>query len=236
MTAFQTIGLVLTLAWLALVALGFRRSTPVLIGGLVILGAYALVSLYLGRVTPEDLGLSAAVSWPLTAASALAGLALLLIATPLANWIAERRFKRPPTLGAFKALKESPGNLLAGILIAWVLGGFLEELVLRGLLLQSIQAQAATAQLPGWASAGAGIAFAALGALIIHLYQGGRAAVIVAQLSVIFGLIFVFSGRNLWAVILAHGLYDTIAFIRFATGASRYSRYADTPQELGEAD
>jgi len=37
-------------------------------------------------------------------------------------------------------------------------------------------------------------------------------------------LLFVISGHNLWTVILCHGLYDTIAFIRFATGKSRYSK------------
>ena len=39
------------------------------------------------------------------------------------------------------------------------------------------------------------------------------------------GILFVASGRNLWAVILCHGLYDTIAFIRFANRQSRYSHF-----------
>jgi len=59
---------------------------------------------------------------------------------------------------------------------------------------------------------------------VIHLYQGPRAAFIVTQLSVLFGTLFVLAGYNLWAVILCHGLYDTIAFIRFANKQSRYSK------------
>ena len=51
----------------------------------------------------------------------------------------------------------------------------------------------------------------------MHLYQGPRATVIVTQLSVMFGVLFVVSGYNLWAVILCHGMYDTVAFIRFAS-------------------
>ncbi len=54
---------------------------------------------------------------------------------------------------------------------------------------------------------------------LVHLYQGPRGAVIVAPLSVL----FVLSGSNLWTVILCHGLYDTVAFVRFARGKSKYS-------------
>jgi membrane protease YdiL (CAAX protease family) len=57
----------------------------------------------------------------------------------------------------------------------------------------------------------------------MHFYQGPRAVLIIAQLSVLFGILFVISGYNLWAVMICHGLYDTIAFIRFARKKSRYS-------------
>ena len=42
-------------------------------------------------------------------------------------------------------------------------------------------------------------------------------------LSALLGVLMVVSGHNLWAVILCHGLYDTVAFIRYATGRSRYA-------------
>src|SRR5262249_30600466 len=71
------------------------------------------------------------------------------------------------------------------------------------------------------------ICAAAAGAGIIHLYQGPRGAFIITQLSILFGLLFVMSANNLWAVIICHGMYDTIAFIRFASGKSRYSKFAD---------
>ena len=67
------------------------------------------------------------------------------------------------------------------------------------------------------------IAGAAAGAGIVHLYQGPRGALIVAQLSVLFGLVNVLSGHDLWSVILCHGAYDTIAFVRFARGKSKYA-------------
>lgn len=67
---------------------------------------------------------------------------------------------------------------------------------------------------------------AAAGVGVIHLYQGLRAAIIVTR-SMLFGLLFVLSGHDLWAVILCPGLDDTIAFIRFANKTSKYSRFED---------
>jgi len=64
---------------------------------------------------------------------------------------------------------------------------------------------------------------AVVGAGLMHAYQGPRAMVVITQLSILFGVLFVVSGYNLWAVILCHGLYDTIAFIRFANKKSKYS-------------
>ena len=112
---------------------------------------------------------------------------------------------------------------MIAIVVAWVLGGFLEELIFRGIILQSVEALV-SAWLVAPMAAGIAVCTAAIGAGLIHLYQGLRAAVIITQLSVLFGLLFVVSGHNLWAVILCHGLYDTIAFVRFANKKSNYSR------------
>ncbi|HTQ12489.1 MAG TPA: CPBP family glutamic-type intramembrane protease [Rhizomicrobium sp.] len=157
-------------------------------------------------------------------------LAPMLACSPLADWLARRVFTDTPRLGAFRGLKESHARLIVGIAIAWVLGGFIEELLLRGVALQAV----AFVTRPAVGVAGGetlGILAAAALAYVLHLYQGRRAAFIVSQLSVLFGLLFVISGNNLWAAILCHGLYDTIAFIRFATGKSRYSKFDGSSAE-----
>jgi uncharacterized protein len=120
------------------------------------------------------------------------------------------------------AIRQSRTILIAGIIAAWVLGVILEELVAGGLVLKSIESGLAT-----WLSepvaAGIAVCISAGGAGLMHLYQGSRAVVIITQLSVIFGILFVITGYNLWTVILCHGLYDTIAFIRFALKKPKYS-------------
>ena len=147
----------------------------------------------------------------------------MLAYSTLADRLAARWVAKPPTLGAFRGLQESRVKLLVGIVVAWILGGFLEELVFRGIILQSIEALVAP-WLAAPLAAAVAILGAAAGAGVIHLYQGLRAVIIITQLSILFGLLFVLSGHNLWTVMLCHGLYDTIAFVRFANRKSRYSR------------
>lgn len=222
MTQFQLTALLVAAIWIALVAVWFRRSTPVLAGGLVAIGAGALVTLASGAITPEDLGLGAPESWIVTIVIALAWSSAMIVVSPLADRIATRIVAAPPTLDAFRAIQQSRTKLIAGIVLAWILGAFFEELVFRGVILNSIQSL-----LVPWLAtplaAALAIVAAALGAGVMHLYQGARAALIITQLSVLFGVLFVVTGQNLWAVIVCHGVYDTIAFIRFANRRSRYS-------------
>jgi membrane protease YdiL (CAAX protease family) len=195
----------------------------VLVGGLIIAGVLAVGAIIADWTVAADLGLNPPTQPLRTAAWTLGGLAVLLAWSPVADAIASRLTARPPTLGAFRRLQRGLPQLLLGIVAAWVLGGFLEELAFRGLLLGAAERLSA----PWLGPAGAavpGIAAAALGAGIIHLYQGPRAVIIITQLSVLFGVLFVLSGHDLWAVIACHGLYDTIAFIRFALGKSKYSK------------
>jgi membrane protease YdiL (CAAX protease family) len=169
--------------------------------------------------------INAAPSWPATAGAVAWALAMLAL-TPVADWIASRWIRKPPNLDVFRQLQQSRTKLIIGIVIAWVLGAFLEELVFRGVIQQWIERSLAAALSPPVATIVA-VLVAAIGAGVLHLYQGLRAAVIITQLSVLFGVLFVLSGRNLWSVFLCHGIYDTVAFIRFANRQSKYSRLAE---------
>jgi membrane protease YdiL (CAAX protease family) len=175
-----------------------------------------------GGVTLRDLGLGIPNSWLPTFGFALSWLALMLAYSPVADSLASRWIDKAPNLNAFRAIQQSKAKLIAGIVVAWLLGGFLEELIFRGIVLKSVESFL-TAWLVKPIATSAAVCVAAIGAGLMHLYQGPRAAVIITQLSVLFGVLFVVSGHNLWAVILCHGLYDTVAFIRFANKKSSYS-------------
>jgi uncharacterized protein len=176
-----------------------------------------------GSAMLSEVGLTLPSSWFFTIAWAAAWTALMLAYSPFADWTATKLFVAPPTLGAFRAIQESRVKLLIGIVVAWLLGGFLEELVFRGVVLRAVELGLAPLA-PHWIATSAAVVVAAIGAAIVHWYQGPRAMVIIMQLSVLFGVLFVVSGHNLWAAILCHGSYDTIAFFRFASGKSRYAK------------
>ena len=67
------------------------------------------------------------------------------------------------------------------------------------------------------------IGVVAFGATLFHFYQCPRGMLIIAQLSFLFGVLFVISGYNLWCVMICHGLYDPVTFVRFASKKSKYS-------------
>lgn len=222
MTPFQLYADLLIAAWLLLVSTRFRRSTIVLTGGLTLIGAYTALAWARGQVSLTELGLNPTRTWFWTVGFAVGWLAVMLAWSSVADRLATRWVAKPPTLGAFKALQQSLAKLVIGIVIAWALGEILEELIFRGIMLRSI-AGLGRPSLGAPVAAALAIVVAALGAGVIHLYQGLRAAIIISQLSVLFGLLFVLSGYDLWAVMLCHGLYDTVAFIRFAMRRSKYS-------------
>jgi membrane protease YdiL (CAAX protease family) len=228
MTTFQRTALLLIATWLGVVGIRFRRSTIVLVGGLLAIGFYTVVSLARGTVSADELGLGFPGRPLVTIGLVLVWWALMLAYSPLADRLATRWFAKPPTLQSFRATQQSVVKLVAGILVAWVLGGILEELAFRGIVLRAIGLWLA-AWLGVSIAAACAVGLAAFGAGVIHIYQGLRAVAIIVQLSVLFGVLFVISGYNLWAVILCHGLYDTVAFIRFAYKKSRYSDLEATP-------
>jgi uncharacterized protein len=232
MTTFQQTALFLTATWFMIVAVRFRRSIIVLLGGLVGIGGYVLAALAFGSAAPAELGLGIPDSWWQTIGFAIAWLALLLAYSPLADWLATQWIATPPSLQAFYALQQSRAKLIAGIVAALVLGGILEEIVVRGIVQKSVETMF-SAWIIEPAATGLAVAAAALGAGLIHLYQGTRAAVIITQLSILFGVLYVISGYNLWAVMLCHGLYDTVAFIRFALKKSKYSDLRSAAQTSG---
>lgn len=222
MTIFQLTALILIVVWLALVVVRFHHSRVVLIVGIFVVGLYTLGAILYGLVTPDELGLGIPNSWLLTIGFALGGLVVILAYSPLADRLAALWIKKPPTLESFRVLQQSLIKLIPGIIVAWILGGILEELIARGIFLKSFELLVAV-WLGEPVAAGIAVCIAGVGAGVMHLYQGPRAVIIITQLSVLFGILFVVTGYNLWAVMLCHGFYDTIALVRFAGKKSKYS-------------
>lgn len=202
------IGWVFTRGWLY-PALGVPDYAPMLLRP--ILGF--LTAWWLIRRAGErwcDYGLRAPDSWPRLAWRC----ALLLSAV----WLASRFVV--PALGQALGATSAPsilayvrGNALAfagWLMIAWVVGGFIEELLFRGFLLNRIEAV-----LGGGRSAAIAAIAAVLGQALLfgalHWYQGSFGFVFAAMFATVYGTAYRLFGRTLWPLILVHGGWNSVA-------------------------
>ncbi len=109
----------------------------------------------------------------------------------------------------FLFIKDNPFYYIFAITaIAWVSAGFGEEVVFRGFILRNLTV------LFGDSKIGLGVAVVAQAAVfaILHLNQDVGGAIAVFILALFFGGFFLKVGRNLWPLIIAHGLFDSFQF------------------------
>jgi uncharacterized protein len=116
---------------------------------------------------------------------------------------------KPIDLSQFAQVKGNVFLLGLFLLLVWTLAAFGEELVYRGYLMNRV-AEAAGGSGRAWAFS---LIFVSVLFGLVHLYQGisGVATVIAAAL--VYGALYLWTGRNLWAPIIAHGVYDTVAVL-----------------------
>jgi len=132
------------------------------------------------------------------------------VATP----ILESIFGETPRMSRFA---EVPGNLpllLTILPLVWLIAAFGEEFFFRGFLLTRL------AQLFGearWAWMLA-VALQAIAFGAMHAYQGPVGMIQIGIGGVVYGTAFVLIRRNLWPLILAHGINDSLGFIALYAG------------------
>jgi membrane protease YdiL (CAAX protease family) len=153
-----------------------------------------------------DIGLKRPASWMPTFAIGI-GLAAIVF---IAMYVSERAgFRRD--LSKFKEVQGNLELMLFGVSYAFIGAGFYEEFTFRGFLMQGL------AMLFG-GSRGAWIVACVLqGALFgaAHAYQNPLGIAITGTLGILMGLIVLASGRNLWPVIIGHGVFDASRFVLF---------------------
>jgi membrane protease YdiL (CAAX protease family) len=114
-------------------------------------------------------------------------------------------------LSAFNAVKGNLTLTVYGVFYSFFGAGFYEEFMFRGFLLHGL------AMLFGASRAAWNVAVVVQGALfgMAHAYQNPLGIAITGTLGILMGFLFLASGRNLWPVIIGHGLYDASRFILF---------------------
>jgi uncharacterized protein len=173
-----------------------------------ILVVLCLVSTRLWTGRWQVVGLGRPQSWTraLVIAVAAAGLRILLgeyVVEPITN-----RFWPPPAAPAMAAA--IPGNAqhaILALLFVWTFAAFGEELSYRGYLLS----RAAMCGGPSVASEWIAVVLSAILFGFGHFYKGPAGIIDSGVAGLILGAVYLMTGRNLWAAILAHGLIDTVA-------------------------
>jgi hypothetical protein len=151
----------------------------------------------------RNLGLERPSNWTSTVSLALGvGLGLQL----LSEFVIEPLTGRPD-LSSFRPLVGNLPATLGMLALVWTLAAFGEELAYRGYVLE--RAAALGHHSPA-AYATSMIAVSVLFGLG-HFYQGPAGVIGSSVSGLVFGTLYLASGRNLWSPILAHGFSDTIA-------------------------
>jgi hypothetical protein len=153
-----------------------------------------------------DIGLKRPASWMRTFMIGIGFAAIVFIAIYLSEKAGFRR-----DLSKFKEVQGNLELTLFGVFYAFIGAGFYEEFMFRGFLMQGL------AMLFG-ASRGAWIVACVVQGAVFgtaHAYQNPLGIAITGMLGVLMGLLVLASGRNLWPVIIGHGLFDASRFVLF---------------------
>ncbi len=120
----------------------------------------------------------------------------------------------PPDLSDFHEVRGNWKLAAIGLPLIWVMAGFGEEWVWRGWLMNRVAAVFRKPWL-GWL-----VSLAAVNAMfgLAHFYQGLTGMVEAGLDGVLFGLVYLAAGRNLWVAVLAHGVQDTTDLVLIFTG------------------
>jgi uncharacterized protein len=200
--------------YLAAQWLGFPYAGPC---ALLACLATATWRLAVAQSSWRDLGLRMPKSWLRTLLWALAlliagELAGLLVIAPLAraaHWA-------PIDLSRFAGLSGDWQVLAVWLLVAWTSAAIAEELVFRAFLMSRLQLLFGSKPL--------GIALTIIVQALcfgaVHFYLGQRGMATAALLGLLYGATYLRSGRNLPALMLAHGATDSLSLVALYFGAA----------------
>jgi len=160
----------------------------------------------------SNFGLSRAKSWIRLVLQSL-GIALAVFLT--VKFIINPVMKAMPNAGLqdlsrFDYLRGDLPNLIIMLVNIWITAAFLEEFLFRGYLMNRlIDLQGKQTKL-AWVIAliGQAVIFG-----LVHSYQSPIGMFKVGVIGLVFGLSYLVVGRNLWPLILAHGLIDSLDMV-----------------------
>jgi len=185
---------------------------PIAYLGLIISVLFLYVSSRLRGAGWADFGLTRPKSWLRTVLMSLGvALVVFLVVKLLINPILSAFPNLPPRdMGMYSYLAGSLPNLIIALVTMLITAAFLEELMWRGYLINRLTDLQGRQTKLAWIIAAVGSA-AVFG--LAHSFQGPEGMFKTGAIGLVLGLSYLAVGRNLWPLILAHGLIDTLDFV-----------------------
>lgn len=166
-------------------------------------------SMRLRDVDWRDAGLALPPGWlRLVAIGIAAGIAMWLLEFFVTMPLLQRILGYWPDLSAFDELVGSVELLLVIMALNWILAAFGEEMVWRGYALPRV-AQLCGSGARAWVIA---LVIVNLGFGLAHFYQGPSGVIQATVAGIFLGILYLATGRNLVAPIVAHGVGNSADF------------------------
>jgi membrane protease YdiL (CAAX protease family) len=176
---------------------------------------YAWLSLWLRGKGWSDFGLKKPESWKNTLLLAvLGGIVFQALSLYVVEPILGELTGDIPDVSVFRPLVGDLQQLIVWLVISWTFAAFLEEMIYRGYFMHRF-ADLFKRSKTGWI---VGLILANVLFGFGHMYQGTSGMIATGISGLVFAGLFFASKKNLWAAIIAHGIYDTVGFLMIFFG------------------
>ena len=189
---------------------------PLALLGMIISLAAIWVSARMRGVGWPEFGLARQKSWVRTVLMGLGvALAMFVFARIINPIFLAIPNVEPPDYSRYEHLRGNLPNLIINVVAVWFTAGFVEEFLFRGYLMKRL------VDLQGKKTKLAWVIALVVSAVIfgfVHLRQGPAGMLKVAVYGLLFGVAFLTVRRNLWPLMIAHALMDTLSFVGYYFG------------------
>lgn len=176
---------------------------------------FAWLSLWLRGKGWSDFGLKKPQSWKRTLFLALfVGIVFQALSLYVVEPFLGKLTGNIPDVSVFRPLVGNVPQLFFFLGVSWTFAAFGEEMIYRGYFMHRF------ADLFYRSNTGfiIGVILSNLLFGFGHMYQGLSGMIITGLTGLLFAGLFFATNRNLWAAILAHGIYDTVGFLMLFLG------------------
>jgi len=160
---------------------------------------------WLKKVGWSDFGLYRPKSWSKTII--IAFVAVLIVQT--VGFLQFMLNISPPDYSSYEQAL-TPWGLLGWIVISWTTAGFGEEIIWRGFFMKQIARLFDEQKRSSWVI---GLVLTSIVFGLVHYHQGPGGMLGTGFVGLVYGIVYLVSGRNLWVTIIAHGLTGSSSFI-----------------------